>query len=214
MAMPIAPGTPAEFTKAAVRRDLGPLPEGRPVLPTTGSARERFLTSFFQWAASEGIDTEHLLEFPSTYVEEINVILNRYGRALYGAGKTYNQYAETINAFTSLRPSLRRQMQGAWDLGYAWMRQEPSQHHIAIPSVVALAMITTSLMWGWTHFAGCIALAFGALLRPGEVFSLRRLNFTFSQRYRFFNSTPAGLPDGAKDEVYNSSTPKHTLRYS
>ena len=59
------------------------------------------------------------------------------------------------------------------------MRQEPSQHHVAIPSVVAFALITTSLMWGWTHFAGCIALAFGALLRPGEVFSLRRLNLLF-----------------------------------
>ena len=179
MAMPISPGTPAEFSKAAARRDFGPLPEGRPVLPATGSARERFLNAFLQWASAEGIDTNHLLEFPSTYVEEINVIMSRYGRALYGAGKTYNQYAETINALTSLRPSLRRQMQGAWDLGYAWMRQEPSQHHVAMPGVVALAMISTSLMWGWTHFAGCIALAFGALLRPGEVFSLRRFNLLF-----------------------------------
>ena len=68
------------------------------------------------------------------------------------------------------------EMQGAWDLGYAWMRQEPS-----CPALLALAMISTALMWGWTHFAGCSVFAFGALLRPGEVFSLTRLNLLFSR---------------------------------
>ena len=179
MAMPVFPTTTGEVQKAATRRAGGPLPEGRPVLPSTGSARERFLLAFYQWASTEGIDVEHLLEFPATYAEEINVIVGRYGRALYDAGKTYNQYAETINGLTSLRPSLRRQMQGAWDLGYAWMRQEPSQHHVAMPSVILLAMVSTSLLWGWTYFAGCIALAWGSLLRPGELFALRRLNLLF-----------------------------------
>jgi len=179
MAMPISPSTPAEFLKSATRLQAEPLPEGRPVLPATGSARERFLSQFYAWADGEGIDLTVLLENPSLHIEEINVILAKFGRLLYNAGKTYNQYAETINAITSLRPSLRRQMQGAWDLGYAWMRQEPSQHHVAMPSVVLLAMISTSLMWGWTFFAGSLALAWGALLRPGELFALRRMNLLF-----------------------------------
>ena len=179
MAIPISPSTPAEVLKSATRLQAEPLPEGRPVLPATGSARERFLSQFYAWADGEGIDLTVLLESPSLHVEEINVILAKFGRLLYNAGKTYNQYAETINAITSLRPSLRRQMQGAWDLGYAWMRQEPSQHHVAMPSVVLLAMVTTSLMWGWTFFAGSLALAWGALLRPGELFALRRMNLLF-----------------------------------
>lgn len=124
-------------------------------------------------------DISHLLDHPGTYVEEINAVLCRYGRLLYEAGKTYNQYAETINSLTSMRPSLRRQMQGAWDLGYAWMRLEPSQHHIAMPAAILISMVTTSLLWGWTHFAGCIALAWGSLLRPGELFTLKRANLLF-----------------------------------
>lgn len=35
-------------------------------------------------------------------------------------------------------------------------------------------MITVSLLWGWTHLAGIIALGFGALLRPGELLALTR----------------------------------------
>ena len=70
-------------------------------------------------------------------------------------------------------------MQGAWDLGYAWMRQEPSQHHLAMPGVVLLSMITTALMWGWVSFAGCLALGWGSLLRPGEIFNMQRRNLLF-----------------------------------
>ena len=106
-------------------------------------------------------------------------LLCRFGRQLFEAGKTYNQYAKTINSITSIRPSLRRQMQGAWDLGYAWMRQEPSQHHLAMPGVVLLSMITTALMWGWVSFAGCLALGWGSLLRPGEIFNMQRRNLLF-----------------------------------
>lgn len=181
MAMPIQPMTPAESRKAAIRRISEPLAEGRPVLPATGSAREKFWKAFLGWAATESLDISHLLDHPGTFVEEINAVLCRYGRLLYEAGKTYNQYAETINSLTSMRPSLRRQMQGAWDLGYAWMRLEPSQHHIAMPAAILIGMVTTSLLWGWTHFAGCIALAWGSLLRPGELFTLKRANLLFPE---------------------------------
>jgi len=179
MAMPVQPTTAGEFRRAGIRLQTGPLPEGRPVQPLTGSTREKYLKVFRAWAAAEGIDLDALLENSYSWVEEINIVLCRFGRQLFEAGKTYNQYAETINSITSLRPSLRRQMQGAWDLGYAWMRQEPSQHHVAMPGVVVLAMIATSLMWGWVAFAGALAIGWGSLLRPGEIFGLQRRNLLF-----------------------------------
>ena len=179
MAMPVYPTTAGEIRRAGIRQQAGPLPEGRPVQPLTGSIREKYLRVFRAWATAEGIDLDALLENSYSWVEEINIVLCRFGRQLFEAGKTYNQYAETINSITSLRPSLRRQMQGAWDLGYAWMRQEPSQHHIAMPGVVVLAMIATSLMWGWVAFAGALAIGWGSLLRPGEIFGLQRRNLLF-----------------------------------
>ena len=83
MAIPIQPMTPAESRKAALRRFSEPLAEGRPVLPATGSAREKFWKAFLDWAATESLDISHLLDHPGTYVEEINAVFCRYGRLLY-----------------------------------------------------------------------------------------------------------------------------------
>lgn len=38
-----------------------------------------------------------------------------------------------------------------------------------MPAAVLIAVITTALSWGWTLVAGCLALGFGGLLRPGEI---------------------------------------------
>ena len=174
MAMPIVPGTTGEFAKMQDRNARGPLPEGRPVLPKTGSQRQKFLTAFLDWTVEQQIDFEDMLQNFHTCSEEVNILLTRYGRLLYNNGKSYTQYAETLNAISSWKPSVRRMLQGAWDLGYTWVRAEPSVHHIAMPHQVALAMLTVCLLWGWTSVAGIIALGFGSLLRPGELLALTR----------------------------------------
>lgn len=43
-----------------------------------------------------------------------------------------------------------------------------------MPWQVLLGMLTVSPTWGWTFFAGALALAWGALLRPGEIFASSR----------------------------------------
>ena len=101
--------------------------------------------------------------------DDLNILLCRYGRLLYQSGKTYNSFAETINAVTTRKPALRRSLQGAWDLGYAWVKAEPSQHHVAMPAQILCAMVGLSVSWGWLTMAACLALAWGALLRPGEL---------------------------------------------
>ena len=81
--------------------------------------------AFLDWAATESLDISHLLDHPGTYVEEINaVFLQVWKVALYEAGKTYNQYAETINSLTSMRPvhwGGRCRELGIWDThGCVW----------------------------------------------------------------------------------------------
>ena len=107
-------------------------------------------------------------------IDEINVVLARYGRLAYDAGKSYNSYAELLNSITSWKPSIRRLLQGAWDLGYSWKRLEPGEHHVAVPPQILLAMVATSLLWGWINFAGCLSLGFAGLLRPGEILAATR----------------------------------------
>ena len=92
----------------------------------------------------------------------------RYGRNLYSVGRPYNHYAETINAVAPKRPAVKRLLQEAWNLAFAWVRDEPPVHHIALPWQILLAAITVSLSWGWLDMAGMMALSWGALLRVGE----------------------------------------------
>ncbi|CAE6913350.1 unnamed protein product [Symbiodinium microadriaticum] len=60
-------------------------------------------------------------------------------------------------------------VQAAWDLSFAWLAEEPYSHHTAIPPVFFLSLLTAAMIWGWVREAGCFALAFGGLMRIGEV---------------------------------------------
>ena len=170
----IGPRNEADRFRAANRNAVGPLPSGRQVLPITKTNREAFLASLFQWCREQELDVESLFSDSWRNIEEINRILVAYGRALYAAGRPHSHYIECINAVTSYRPVLRRSLQEVWDLGFSWVRQEPSTHHVAAPFQVCLAMLTTCLLWGWTRTAGAIAFCFGGLLRPGEMISAVR----------------------------------------
>ena len=174
MAMPVFPVTRSEWNKADSRRHVGPIPVGRPVLPVTGSNRQKLLQNFLGWTKEESIDFEWMLNHHYETIDEINLVLARYGRLLYDAGKTYNSYAELLNSITSWKPAIRRLLQGAWDLGYSWKRLEPGEHHVAMPPQILLGMITTAIYWGWIRCAGCLAIGFAGLLRPGEILAATR----------------------------------------
>ena len=172
--MPIFASTPAETRRMNERMERPELRAGRPVTDATTGLRERYWDIFKRWAFSEGLDLDDIVLTYMYNSDELNFILVRYGRTLYAAGKTYNQYAETLNALTALKPGLRRVMTAAWDLGIAWTKQEPSQHHILVPGPILIAMISVAIMWGWMSTAGLLALGFGGLLRPGEMVAALR----------------------------------------
>ena len=58
-----------------------------------------------------------------------------------------------------------------------------------MPPVVLIALLSAALVWGWTREAGCFALAFGGLMRIGEVIATTRKllilpkDVGFTQRY-------------------------------
>lgn len=75
---------------------------------------------------------------------------------------------------TNARPLVRRSLQQAWDLTFLWNSHEPAEHHIAVPFQNLVALISASFLWGWRREGAIFALAFGALLRIGEVTSALR----------------------------------------
>ena len=172
-AMPLRPLTANDFRRAGTR-STAPLVEGRRVLPQTSSLRTHLYSAFLRWTIDEGLNWDEMLAASHAHIDEINSVIIAYGRALYAAGRPYLHYVETINALASARPSLRRQLQGAWSLAFGWLQQEPGLHHTSMPPQVLLALLTTSLLWGWLRVAGCLALGWGALLRAGELVSATR----------------------------------------
>jgi hypothetical protein len=63
---------------------------------------------------------------------------------------------------------LKRQLTGAWDLAFAWLIDEPHQHHPALPVRTMLSLVGIALMWGWPVEAAIIALTWTGALRIGE----------------------------------------------
>ena len=172
-AMPLTPLTANDHRRAGQRSTV-PLVEGRRVLPQTSSLRKHLYSAFIRWTLDEGLEWENLLANSHAFLDEINSILISYGRALYSSGRPYLHYVETINALSAAKPSLRRQLQSAWSLAFGWLQQEPGLHHTSMPAQVLLALLSTSLLWGWVRVAGCLALGWGALRRAGGLASATR----------------------------------------
>ena len=84
-----------------------------------GAAQEQLLDAFFIWATEQGLDIAAMFEDHQKHIDDLNLVLEKFGRALYEHGKSYGKYAETLNAITLWKPAIRRMLQGAWDFGFA-----------------------------------------------------------------------------------------------
>ena len=150
------------------------LGEGRRITDHTSSVRVDLLTSFKSWLAQEGRDFDSVFLANPPNLDLINKILSDFGRTLFEIGKPYYHYSETINAVSGVRPILRRSLQQAWDLAAMWGSYEPTEHHIAMPYQILLAILSVCMTWGWMREGACFALAWGALLRIGEIYNSTR----------------------------------------
>ena len=97
--------------------------------------------------------------------EEITRWLVMYGQEMILAGKAYGKFAETINGVAAARPIFRKQLVAAWDLAFAWLADEPFQHHPALSLAILLALMATALMWGWPIEAAIVGLTWSGILR-------------------------------------------------
>lgn len=150
------------------------LPEGRRVLETTADIRIKLFSGFQAWLAENGIDFDDTFMSSPPNLDVANEVLVKYGKWLFREGKPYYHFSELVNAITAKRPLLRRSFQAAWDLAFMWGSFEPAEHHIAMPHQILVAMIASAWCWGWSREAAIFALAFGGLLRIGEVLQSKR----------------------------------------
>ena len=137
-------------------------------------AREKLLADFALWLSGLDVGFDRLLVDSLSGAHLLNKYLVQYGRRLFEAGWPYSHYSEVINAIAAQEPLLRRSLQPAWDLAFAWMREEPHTNHVAMPWQLLLAAIATALIWGWPRVAGILALTWGGVLRIGEALAAKR----------------------------------------
>ena len=69
---------------------------------------------------------------------------------------------------------LRWVLGGPWKVVSAWERAEPAEPRAPIPVKWVRALIIGALSLGWMNMALSMLLGFFALLRPIELFTLRR----------------------------------------
>lgn len=170
----IHPRNNADLSRQQHRQSRPALVSGRPVLPATTLNRDNLFKVFDEWCDSEGICFSSLLENSMKFIEEINILLVKYGKVLYSSGRPYGHYSETINSVVARKAILRRQLQMAWDYAFAWVKAEPPTHHMACPWQILLAVVSTALLWSWSREAGILAMTWGGLLRAGEATAAMR----------------------------------------
>ena len=180
-AMPFAPSGTGE-TLRAQRRAGNVLQADRVILHQTRQRRDTLLHAFDVWLVENLCTTlEELVGRPFIDYEEVSEALVACGKDMYQSGKSYGRFSETINAVTSKRPALRRNLAAAWDLAFNWAVDEPHEHHAALPLSIMLALVTLGLLWGWARESAIIALAFTGVLRVGEVLSAKRSDLILPQ---------------------------------
>ena len=157
-AMPITARNAADRQRAAVRSGRLPLSEGRHVTAVTRTMRQGLLASFLQWVQEEQIPWSEMMENSHNCLEDINAVLIAFGRILHKSGRPYQHFAETINAVANTKLTLKRHLQGAWSLAFSWLQNEPSTHHVAMPFQVLMAILTTTMLWGWWNVGGLLSL--------------------------------------------------------
>ena len=77
----------ARDQKRANQRSGIMLPIGRPVLGQTQHYRDKLLDLFVCWLQVQGVSFNGMVLVPMPNVEGVNLLLERYGRALIDAGR-------------------------------------------------------------------------------------------------------------------------------
>lgn len=177
----------AMVPQTAVGRGRAERREGTNLIATrvarkdTLDRRARLLSDFRAWLyQTHEVYLSQLLTAKPPDAEEISRWLTLYGQEIFLAGKSYGKFAQTINAVAAARPIVRRQLVGAWDLALAWLVDEPTAHHPALPLSILLAIVISLARCGILRVEEVLLADRSDLIlpcdaAPGTLFGLLRI---------------------------------------
>ena len=155
--------------RARNRKDLE-LDDGRPVLGKTKDARQKLLENFNSWLSDVGVSLADLLNPQFLDIETVNLALEKYGRALYKAGRPYNHYAAHQCGLRKETPAAEG---FARCVGFGVHVVERGTPYAPLWQAL-LCLLSVAFCWNWPRVAGVVAFSWGGIARIGEVLGAKR----------------------------------------
>ena len=183
--------------RAAQRRKLGTLRE-LTVQPATKRRYAAATDSFFSYLRDAGLD------LPSKK-SELDAILCDYVELLWSNGAGRGLANDTVAGLQDRQPDLRRNLPGVWRLLKTWSINEVPARAPPFPDHVVKAMAWWAFFRGYYSFGVSLLIGFYAMLRTGEVLSLRSANLMCGAKDKqiviSLGMTKGGKRQGAAESV-------------
>ena len=144
-----------------------------PVGQLTSLRRIRLVEEFAAFVEGE-TGGAPILDLVRTDLPGLSGLMRDHGYNLYDSNRPVGDLKDTILGLTDAFAYARPAMNEAWRIVKTWERLEPDTARAPLPYEIYRAMRATALAWGWARIAMILHIAYFCLLRPAEIFGMRR----------------------------------------
>ena len=145
------------------------------------SARRTLLFAEAEKFVREKSGGEGIADLAANNVALLSNLMREYGFGLYDAQRTQGELKETILSIQDQFGYAKPALSAAWRVVSTWERLEPSEARAPLPFMIFRSMLAVALGWGWSRMALALYVSFYCLLRPGELFDLRRCDILMEE---------------------------------
>lgn len=135
--------------------------------------------------------------------EDIDVAASQYLEFLFSEGFPKGFGSDGLAALQHFIPEVAGKLRHSWKLLKSWQKMEPPVRVLPISPLMVLAIGGACVRLGRISCAAAIMLGFDTLLRPGELYSIRKSNITWARGRAVLTleNTKTGQRKGAQEMV-------------
>ena len=135
--------------------------------------------------------------------EQFDVAASMYLEHIFCEGYPKGFGSDGLAALQHFVPEVAGKLRHSWRLLKSWNKMEPPMRVLPISPLIVLAMSGACIRLRKIHCAAAFLLCFDTLLRPGELYSLRKQDFTWAagKAVVSLRNTKTGQRKGAEEMV-------------
>ena len=123
----------------------------------------------------------------------LSLLVKEFGCFLFKEGKPLYILRHLVVLISKQVFGIKPYLTPCWEVLSKWEELEPVIHRTPLPLAVLRAMIVVALHWNWNRFAGCLAISFFGITRPGEVLRAFRSELSLPSDRLMTGSAPVFL---------------------